>query len=129
MEIKFRDDRHKYDYISVLSRMKRRDSYHMAVAYLLTLDVVIRERIEEVFDFTEDLIELKSLHRGWQTGTSQKTTRLLMNLWNGTCSEFPYAEEVEISPSYAVDEIFCCGYAPYYWEAIKLRFPEYCGGE
>lgn len=128
MEIKFRDDRHKYDYISVLSRMKRRDSYHMAVAYLLTLDIVIRGRIEEVFDFAGDLIETESLHRGWQTGTSRKTTRLLMNLWNGTCSEFPYAEEVEISPSFAVDEIFCCGYAPYYWEAIKLRFPEYCGG-
>ena len=22
-------------------------------------------------------------------------------------------------------EIFCCELAPYYWEAIKLRYPEY----
>lgn len=26
----------------------------------------------------------------------------------------------------AVEELFCSGYARYFWEAIKLRYPEYC---
>ena len=27
---------------------------------------------------------------------------------------------------YTVEELFCCGYARYFWEAIKIRYPEYC---
>lgn len=69
-----------------------------------------------------------ALQHGWQTGTSYKTTRLLMNLWNGwrydSYTDDP--EENSASADYVVDEIFTCSYAPYYWEAIRLRFPEYC---
>ncbi|WP_270444902.1 DUF6075 family protein, partial [Blautia intestinalis] len=25
-----------------------------------------------------------------------------------------------------VEDLFCCGYARYFWEAIKIRYPEYC---
>ena len=24
------------------------------------------------------------------------------------------------------EDLFCCGYARYFWEAIKIRYPEYC---
>ena len=34
-------------------------------------------------------------------------------------------EKGHISSSYAPSEIFCCSYAPYFWEAIKIRYPEY----
>lgn len=34
-------------------------------------------------------------------------------------------EKGHISTSYAPSEIFCCSYAPYFWEAIKIRYPEY----
>ena len=27
---------------------------------------------------------------------------------------------------YTPEELFCCGYAPYFMEGIKLRYPEYC---
>ncbi len=27
---------------------------------------------------------------------------------------------------YTVEDLFCCGYAPYFWEAVRLRYPEYC---
>ena len=27
---------------------------------------------------------------------------------------------------YTVEELFCSGYARYFWEAIKIRYPEYC---
>ena len=28
---------------------------------------------------------------------------------------------------YTVEDLFCCEYAPYFWQAIQLRYPEYCG--
>ena len=51
-----------------------------------------------------------------------------MNLWNGWRydSYTDDSEENSASADYVVDEIFTCSYAPYYWEAIRLRFPEYC---
>lgn len=41
------------------------------------------------------------------------------NLWNG------FTEEGREN-LYTPEELFCCGYAPYFMEGIKLRYPEYC---
>lgn len=30
------------------------------------------------------------------------------------------------SRQYSVEKLFCSGYARFFWEAIKLRYPEYC---
>ncbi len=27
---------------------------------------------------------------------------------------------------FKVSDIFCCGYGMYFWQGIKLRYPEYC---
>ncbi len=27
---------------------------------------------------------------------------------------------------YTVEDLFCCEYAVYFWEAVKVRYPEYC---
>ena len=34
-------------------------------------------------------------------------------------------EDEKISSSYAPSEVFCCSYAPYFWEGVKIRYPEY----
>lgn len=67
----------------------------------------------------KDCIRPEGLHEGWQTGGTVRLTRLAFNLWNG------YAEQGDerMSTPY---EIFDCGYAPYFYEAIKMRYPEYC---
>ena len=26
---------------------------------------------------------------------------------------------------YTVENLFCCSYAPYFWQAVKIRYPEY----
>lgn len=126
--LKFRDRTHEKDYRRFLERMRSRDCYHQAVAYLLALDEVLVDHAEDVFDFDGNSVHIETaLQHGWQTGTSRKTTRLLLNLWNGWCSDFiEDSGEDCASPGYAVNEIFTCSYAPYYWEAIRLRFPEYC---
>ena len=111
--------------------MKSRDVYHISVAYLLTLTEDTRKHIGECFDFADDSIKLDALNEPWQTSTSRKATRLAFNLWN----DYSYSSESYTdkdgyemplpSVDYSVSSIFCCSYAPYFWQAVKLRFPEY----
>lgn len=35
-------------------------------------------------------------------------------------------EQVSECREYSISDIFCCGYARYFWEGIKLRYPEFC---
>lgn len=112
--------------------MQNKDCYHLSLAYLLTLDKVCKEHIKDIFDLKTDGIKTTALEKSWQTGTSRKTTRLAFNLWNGCFDEGKeYYDHKDgynkILPSryFAVDEIFCCEYAPFYYQAICLRYPEY----
>lgn len=125
----FYDNKHETVYNDICSRMKYLDCYHRSLAYLLALDTELRKHIEAVYDFKEDVIKREGLHKGWQTGTSKKTTRLAFNLWNGCCDDgntYTDKDGYETylpSGYYAPDEIFSCiAYAPYYWHAIQIRF-------
>ena len=120
----FRDETHETVYNDICSRMKYLDCYHRSLAYLLALDTVLREHIEAVYDG----IKRDGLHKGFQTGTSKKTTRLAFNLWNG-CSDdgevYTNKDGYEMplpSSYYTPEQIFCTDYAPYYWQAIQIRF-------
>lgn len=127
--IRFADKNHKKGYNALIKSMRKNDCYHKALAYLITLDNLCREHTDDLFDLQEDTIKPEGVHKLWQTATSQKTSRLAFNLWNdftGTVDD--EADELnDPERNYAVDEIFCCNYAPFYYEAIKLRYPEYNG--
>lgn len=128
MTIKFQSEKHERDFRDTLSKMKSKDCYHKAVAYLLTLDEVCNKHIDDLFDLEKDVIKpFGTLYLPWQTGTSVKTTRLMFNLWSGVSIDLDKSESVyeETTCYYTPEEIFCCGYAPYFFEAVKLRFPEY----
>ena len=34
-------------------------------------------------------------------------------------------EQIDECRRYSVEDIFCCCYAPYFWQAIQIRYPEY----
>ena len=137
--IKFCGKDHEDLFYTLFKKMKSKDCYHGAAAYLLSLDTVLKDHINRVFDFKEDIIKPECIYEPWQTGTSKKTTRLLFNLWNGKYKDierrFDDDEEMDedeeqkriaySSTYYTPDEIFCCSYAPYFWQAIQLRYPEY----
>lgn len=131
MEIRFYDEEHRNKFYGLLSLMCSNDCYHQSLAYLLTLDDVCREHIDDCFDFDRDLIKIEALAQPWQTGTSTKTTRLAYNLWNGCYDDGEKYTDKDgytvplPSQYYTVDKIFCCSHAPYYWQAIRLRYPEY----
>lgn len=128
--VQFFDIQHKEKFTEVINKMNYADCYHLAVAYLITLDIVCRQHIDSLYNFEEQCIISDSLNASWQTDTSRRTTRLAFNLWNGCHSDGETYTDSDgyttplPSKYFAVDEIFCCAYAPYYIEGIKLRFPE-----
>ena len=82
------------------------------------LDNIVRCRYEEVY------------HQDWQTSGSIRIVRLAFCLY---CEGTPSVNDMEDVNSklaecreYTVGQIFCCEYAKYFLEAIKLRYPEYC---
>lgn len=120
--IQFRDDEHKAVYNDLMQRMAAEDwdTNRAAFAYLVALDPVCRDHIRELYDFEDGCIHSDALSAAWQTGTSMKTTRLAFNLFTDSTA---WTDDPErLSPV----ELFSCDYAPYYWQAIQIRFPQYC---
>ena len=65
------------------------------------------------------MIRPTALEEGWQTGGTVRIVRMAFNLWNG------YTEP-EQSNAFSPEDLFCCEFAPYFMEGIKIRYPEYC---
>ena len=118
----YRDNTHEQEFKTLVQRMNAdsRDVYRLALAYLITADKVCSEHIDNIYDFEECCIIPGCLREGWQTGTSLKTCRLAFNLFTDGldwCDD----DMCLVTPA----EIFGCCLAPYYWVAVKLRYPEY----
>ena len=128
--IRFADDRHLEFYNKQADRLNP-DCYLKALIYALGICDDTRRRFDSMYDVKKRCIRLETLYAEWQTGSSTKVTRLAFNLftdrpatsYNGT--DTPDFDECK---RYSVSDIFCCGYAPYFVEAIKLRYPEYMRG-
>ena len=131
LPIKFRNMTHETNYRFICTLMKKSDIERKVLAYLFSLDVVCCIHIREIYDFDENTIIPNALDKEWQTSTSRKTTRLAFNLFNGCCSDgetyigSDTFEELLPSAYFTPVNLFCCEYAPYYIEALKMRFPEY----
>ena len=78
----------------------------------------------------QDVSKWNSLYDGWITSGSAEVVRMAFNLYNnGTPSVYDYEDmedQLKECKQYTVEDLFCCGYARYFWEAVKLRYPEYC---
>ena len=131
LPIKFRNMTHETNYHFIRTLMKKSDIERKVLAYLFSLDVVCCIHIREIYDFDENTIIPNALDKEWQTSISRKTTRLAFNLFNGCCSDgetyigSDTFEELLPSAYFTPVNLFCCEYAPYYIEALKMRFPEY----
>lgn len=128
--IKFMDKYHQKFFNKKMMEAERygkTDVYYKSLIYTLSICESTREHFEEIFDIKTSEINLDCIHTSWQTSTSMKVTRMALNLWNHSLmydSEEDLEKEV-ISEHYAPSEVFCCSYAPYFYEAIKIRYPEY----
>lgn len=118
-EIKFNGAAHRDFFLEMMNKCKVNDSYHRAFFYVMGISDGTRANINQMFNFKDDHIIPEGMHGGWQTSGTVKVCHLAFNLWNG------YAQEGREKYS-TPDELFCCGYAPYFMEGIKVRYPEYC---
>lgn len=117
--IKFTSKEHEEFYTEMIQKSGNSDSYHRAFFYCIGISDTTRKNVGRIFDFEQDRIKPHGLYEGWQTGGTVRLTYLALNLWNG------YVEpgEERMSTPY---EMFDCSFAPYFYEAIKLRYPDYC---
>ena len=128
--ITFKSEAHKIFYLKYLPECRYQDVYHKALVYCLGIDADTRNHVNSIYDFKTGCVKTKCLNEGWQNSGSIKIVRMAFNLYcNGTPSvhDFGNAEErLQECGCYTVEELFCCGYAKYFWEAVKIRYPEYC---
>lgn len=129
--IQFCSDAHKQFFSRYLSKCRYQDRYHMALIYCLGINQDTRTHVEQIYDFKTGYVKTECLRQGWQTSGSRRIIRMAYNLYNnGTPSVLDYEkpeEQLTECGQYTVEELFCCDYAPYFWQALKIRYPEYCG--
>lgn len=125
----FISDTHEKFYYEKLKEVKYQDEYHKALIYCLGISDDVRKNVNNIYDFKTGCVKTECLHEGWQTSGSIRIVRMAFNLYcGGTPSVNDYddvEEQINECGRYAVDELFCCVYAPYFWQAIQIRYPEY----
>ena len=128
--ITFMNKTHKNFYLEYLQKCRYQDVYHEALVYCLGISEDTRNHVNNVYDFKTGCVKPESLMEGWQTSGSLKIVRMAFNLYcNGTPSvseEWDVESQLQECRSYTVEDLFCCSYAKYFWEAVKIRYPEYC---
>ena len=126
----FADESHKRFYYEKLEQARHQDCYHKALIYILGISEDTRNHFSQIYDIKSGYVKTECLHQGWQTSGSAKAVRLAFNLYtDGEPSIDDYKrkdEQIGECREYSVSDIFCCGYAMYFWEGIKLRYPENC---
>ena len=129
-KIVFKNDSHRKFYKEWLPKCRYQDVYHKALVYCLGLNDDTRRHVEEIYDFRTGYVLTECLTKGWNTSGTVKVIRMAFNLY---CNGVPsiddyeaYEEQLNECRLYTVEELFCCGYAKSFWQAIKIRYPEYC---
>lgn len=128
--ITFKSKEHENFYQKYLQKCRYQDVYHKALVYCLGIDRDTRTHADKIYNFKTGNVKTKCLQEGWQTSGSMKIVRMAFNLYcNATPSVYDSEdaeEQLRECQRYSVEDLFCCGYARYFWEAVKLRYPEYC---
>lgn len=127
----FESEEHYSFYIEKVEKLNP-DAYLRALIYAVGICPDTRRRWQSFYDEADRSIKPEVINEGWQTGTTYKITRLAYQLFtDGTPTAVTYdekdspTEDFKECSQYSVSDIFCCEYAPFFVEAIKLRYPEY----
>lgn len=127
--ILFISEAHEKFYYEKLKEVRYQDVYHKALCYCLGISADTRKNVNCIYDFKTGNVKAGCLHEGWITSGSAKVVRMAFNLYcNETPSVYDYKdteEQLNECRRYTVEELFCCAYAPYFWQAVQIRYPEY----
>lgn len=100
-------------------------SHYKALVYTLGICEITRNNFNKIFDIEKGEINIDSINEPYQTSTSVKVTRMAFSLFNG-CNYDSQSDvkKYKVSENYNVSYIFSCSYAPYFVEALKIKYPE-----
>lgn len=125
----FISEAHEKFYYEKLKEVRYQDEYHMALCYCLGINSDTRKHIDSIYSFETGCVILECLQASWQTSGSMKVVRMAFNLYcNGTPSvdeDTTTDEQLYECRQYSVEELFCCEYALYFWQAVQIRYLEY----
>ena len=128
-ELIFISKAHKKFYYEKLKEVRCEDVYHKALVYCIGICNDTRRNADKIYDFKSGLVKPECLHEGWQTSGSVRVVRMAFNLYcNGMPSVDNYRkkdEQLKETACYSVEELFCSEYAPFFWQAVQIRYPEY----
>lgn len=131
MEINFKNAQHRDFYFDTVARLDA-DVYLRAFIYTIGISDITRNKWECFYDEKAREINLNAKNHGWQTSSTLRITRLAFQLFTDstpTAVTFDEndnrIEDFQECQQYSVSDIFCCEYAKYYVEALKIRYPEY----
>lgn len=128
--VTYKNQSHHEFYDRYIQECRYKDAYHKALVYCLGISEDTRAHINEIYDFKSGCVNTECLKQGWITSGSAKVIRMAFNLYcNNAPSVDDYSEQKDQLTEYSqytVEDLFCSGYARYFWEAIKIRYPEYC---
>lgn len=127
-DIFFISKEHEKFYNEKLLMVRYQDCYHKALIYCLGINHDTREHIADIYDFESGLVLPNCIHQGWQTSGSLKVTRLAFNLYTDNTPTLRLCdgkEKLDECAEYSVDNLFSCSYAPFFWQAIQLRYSDY----
>lgn len=123
--IHFKNNAHSERYQELMKNMLHDNVYYRSVAYLIALNDDCYRNMSSIFNIEKGRIILEGVNEGWQTSSSLRVTRLIYNLWNGYCYSECESEDPTPSSDYTVSEIFYDSDSRYFFEAIKIRYPEH----
>ena len=110
-----------------------RDPYRLALVYAISLTENCRKHFNKCYNTSTRRICLDVFNSGWVTGTDIKAIRLGFCLFAGRIptvySEKDFEKRFWEAFNYNPSELFCCELAPYFCEAIKIRYSEYFNEE
>lgn len=122
-------EEHKIFYYESLKRVRQADVYHNALCYCLGINSDTRRNIDRIYDFATGSVKTECLREGWQTSGSMRVVRMAFGLYcNHTPSVYDYEapeEQLDECRRYTAEDLFCGSYAPYFWQAVQIRYPEY----
>ena len=103
------------------------DVYRRALVYTLGICEDTRRHFSELYNIDKQSIKPGAVNAGWQTSGSVRVTKLAFNLFtdNIVTANREGREDYRECQQYSVSDIFCCEYAPYFVEAVKIRYPEF----
>ena len=127
--MEFVDDEHEKFWEEknlIMQKYGKTDVYYKSIVYTLGICETTRSNFNKIFSIENGEINIDSVNGAFQTGTSEKVTRMAFSLWNRCNYDSNEDRKKEkVSEYYNPSEIFCCSYAPYFVEALKIRYPEY----